>query len=119
MSTLSLRLPESIHQKLGQLAEQEGISINQLINSAVAEKLSALLTEKYLAERAHRGDRAKFNAVLARIPDVPPLPGDELPSFARDSVDDEGLANQALQRTGPPRGGRRRGGASRRRRPRR
>jgi predicted HicB family RNase H-like nuclease len=57
MSTLSLRLPESIHEKLGQLAKREGISINQLINSAVAEKLAALLTEQYLEERARRGDR--------------------------------------------------------------
>ena len=47
MSVLSLRLPESIHEKLGQLAEREGISISQLINSAVAEKLAALLTGQY------------------------------------------------------------------------
>jgi predicted DNA-binding protein len=80
MSTLSLRLPESIHEKLGELAEREGISINQLINSAIAEKLAALLTEHYLAERATRADRSRFEAVLARIPDVPALTGDELPS---------------------------------------
>jgi hypothetical protein len=98
MSTLSLRLPESIHQKLGELAEREGISINQLINSAVAEKLAALLTEQYLAERAARADRSKFEAVLAKIPDVPPLAGDELPA--------EGVRlkkpAKALQRTGTP-----------------
>jgi hypothetical protein len=68
MSTLSLRLPESIHEQLGQLAKREGISINQLINSAVAEKLAALLTEQYLQERAQRADRSKFESVLARIP---------------------------------------------------
>jgi predicted transcriptional regulator len=79
MSTLSLRLPESIHQKLGEVAEKEGISINQLINSAVAEKLSALLTEQYLSERASRGDRKAFDAVLAKIPNAPAAPGDELP----------------------------------------
>jgi hypothetical protein len=96
MSTLSLRLPESIHEKLGQLAKREGISINQLINSAVAEKLAALLTEQYLEERAQRADRSKFEAVLARIPNVPPTPGDELPS----SLEAKKPANQqALQRT--------------------
>ena len=95
MSTLSLRLPESIHEKLGQLAKREGISINQLINSAVAEKLAALLTEQYLEERAQRADRSKFEAVLARIPDVPPAPGDELPS----SFKAKKPANKALQRT--------------------
>ncbi len=80
MSTLSLRLPESMHRKLGELASQEGISINQLINSAVAEKVAALMTEEYLDERARRGSRSKFEAVLAKIPDRPPTAGDELPS---------------------------------------
>lgn len=115
MSTLSLRLPESIHEKLGELAEREGISINQMINSAVAEKLAALLTEQYLAERAARADRSKFDAVLAKVPDVPPLPGDELHSFG---VTPETPANKALQRTGTPRKSSK-DGRSGRRRPRR
>ena len=96
MSTLSLRLPASIHEKLGQLAKQEGISINQLINSAVAEKLAALLTERYLEERAGRADRSKFDAVLAKIPDVAPISGDELPPARRAKGKP---ANKALQRT--------------------
>ena len=70
MGALSLRLPESLHQKLGELAEREGISINQLITSAVAEKMSALMTEEYLAGRAKRASRRKFDAVLAKVPDV-------------------------------------------------
>lgn len=115
MSTLSLRLPESIHQKLGELAEREGISINQLINSAVAEKLAALLTEQYLAERAARADRSKFEAVLAKIPDVPPLPGDEVPA---EGISPKRPANKALQRTGTPRESEK-DRRSRRRRPRR
>ena len=52
MGALSLRLPESLHRKLGEVAEREGVSINQLISSAVAEKMSALMTEEYLAARA-------------------------------------------------------------------
>jgi hypothetical protein len=48
MSTLSLRLPESLHRQFGELAEREGVSIDQLISSAVAEKMTALLTEEYL-----------------------------------------------------------------------
>jgi hypothetical protein len=78
MSTLSLRLPESIHRKLAEVAEREGISINQMINSAVAEKLAALMTEEYLAARAARGTERKFKAVLAKVRDIPPDPGDEL-----------------------------------------
>ena len=78
MSTLSLRLPESLHNQLRRLAKQEGISINQLVASAAAEKVAALMTEQYLEERAGRGNREKFRAVLARIPDVVPLPEDAL-----------------------------------------
>lgn len=78
MSTLSLRLPESLHNQLRHLAKQEGISINQLVASAAAEKVAALMTEQYLEERARRGSREKFRAVLAKIPDVAPLPEDAL-----------------------------------------
>lgn len=76
MSTLSLRLPNSLHQQLRKLAEAEGISINQLVATAAAEKVSALMTVKYLEDRAARGDRAKFDAVLAKVPDVPAAEGD-------------------------------------------
>ena len=76
MSTLSLRLPESLHKKVKELAAQDDISINQFIATAVAEKMSALLTSEYLAERARRGSRAKFDRVLARVPDVEPDAGE-------------------------------------------
>lgn len=78
MSTLSLRLPDSLHKRVRELVKQEGISINQFISSAVAEKLAALMTVEYLEERAKRGSLEKFLAVLAKVPDVPPEPGDEL-----------------------------------------
>jgi hypothetical protein len=79
MSTLSLRLPESIHRHLKTLAEREGISINQLVNSAVAEKLAALMTEEYLQARADRGSRRKLRSVLAKVPDVEPEKKDQVP----------------------------------------
>lgn len=79
MSTMSLRLPESLHEKVREVAEREGVSMNQLVTLAVAEKLSALLTEEYILSRAARGDIEKFRRVLAKVPDEPPLPGDELP----------------------------------------
>lgn len=50
-----------------EVAQQEGVSINQLINSAVAEKLAALMTEKYFKERLARADRKKVEAVLGKI----------------------------------------------------
>jgi predicted transcriptional regulator len=77
-TTLSLRLPNSIHKQLKQCAEQDGISMNQFIATAVAEKLASLATMEYLEQRAQRGNRDKFNAVLAKVPDVEPEEGDEL-----------------------------------------
>jgi len=55
-----------------ELAEREGISINQFIATAVAEKLAALMTEEYLEGRAQHGSRAKYKTALARVPDVEP-----------------------------------------------
>jgi hypothetical protein len=80
VSTLSLRLPESIHRTLAELAKREGISINQLINSAVAEKLAALMTEEYLEQRAKRGSRRRFAKALAKVADIEPDDIDRLRS---------------------------------------
>lgn len=72
MTTISLRLPDSLHRMARDLAKEEGISMNQLIALALAEKLSALMTESYLEERAQRGDRAKFLTAMGKVADVPP-----------------------------------------------
>lgn len=77
MSTISLRLPESLHKQARELAAQEGISINQLIATSLAEKMAALMTGEYLAERAERGSRRKFDRVLKKVRDRPPAAGDE------------------------------------------
>jgi hypothetical protein len=65
MSALSLRLPHSLHERARTLARRERISINQLIATALAEKMSSLLTEEYFRERGKRASRAKFVAALA------------------------------------------------------
>jgi uncharacterized protein (DUF1778 family) len=78
MSTISLRLPDSLHKQIRKLADAEGISINQFISTAAAEKLAALMTVEYLEERAKRGSREKFEAALARLPDVEPEDHDRL-----------------------------------------
>ena len=48
MSALNLRLPDSIHRHIKEIAKREGVSINQFISTAVSEKVSAILTEEYL-----------------------------------------------------------------------
>lgn len=78
MSTISLRLPDSLHRQIRELAARDGISINQFISTAAAEKLAALMTVEYLEERAKRGSREKFEAALARVPDVEPEDYDKL-----------------------------------------
>ena len=78
MSTLSIRLPDSLHKRIKQMAKAERISMNQFITLAVAEKMSALATVEYLKERAKRGSRQKFEAVLANVPDVEPEEYDKL-----------------------------------------
>jgi hypothetical protein len=79
MSNLSLRLPDSLHRKIRELAEQDDVSINQFIATAVAEKAAALLTVEYLEDRGRRADPTLVDRMLSRVPDVPPAPGDELP----------------------------------------
>jgi predicted transcriptional regulator len=68
MTTISVRLPDSTHLRLKAWAQQDKLSINQLIATAVAEKLAALATVDAIAVRAERASLAKFNAALAQVP---------------------------------------------------
>jgi hypothetical protein len=83
-SNFALRLQPSLLDEARKLAESEGVALNQLINVAVAEKISALRTESYIAERAARADVGKALAVLRRAGvGRPPIEGDELPKRRR------------------------------------
>jgi len=83
MSSLSLRLPESLHRRLRELAQRDDISINQFIATAVAEKAAALLTVEYLEARGQQANSKLVDRVLSRVPDVPPVVGDEIPAPMR------------------------------------
>jgi predicted transcriptional regulator len=72
MTTMSVRLPKSLHKRLKELADQDGVSMNQFITLALTEKMSALLTVDYLKERAKQGSRQRFEAVLAKVADIEP-----------------------------------------------
>ena len=78
MTTISLRLPDSLHETARELAKREHVSINQLITLALAEKISALMTEDYLKQRAQRGTREKFEDALSKVADVEPVEEDRL-----------------------------------------
>jgi HicB-like protein involved in pilus formation len=79
-SNFALRLQPSLLEELRKAAEMEGVALNQLINVAVAEKVSALRTEEYFRERGRRADRTETLRILGRAGQGnPPMEGDELP----------------------------------------
>ena len=73
MSTLSVEIPTSIHRQAQRFAEQEGITLSQLVSSAVGEKLSALEAMEMLEERARKGENVVIDSILAKIPPNEPL----------------------------------------------
>ena len=85
-SNFALRLLPSLLEELRKAAASEGVALNQLINVAVAEKVSALRTREYFEERSRGADREKALKVLKKAGgDHPPVKGDELP-VARESA---------------------------------
>lgn len=83
-STYPLRLPVSIKSEAEKLAASEGTSLNQFVATAVAEKVAALRTASYFAERRGRADWAAFDRLMARSTGEPPRAGDELPADGGD-----------------------------------
>ncbi len=80
-SNFALRLQPSLMEEAKKLAKAEGVAVNQLINVAIAEKVSALRTEEYFAERAAQGDIKKALRILKRAgKGKTPVHGDELPA---------------------------------------
>ncbi len=78
MSTLSLRIPDSLHDQIKKLAKQDGISINQFISSAAAEKMSVLMIVEYFEKRAKQSSKAKLRKALSKIKDTKPEEFDRL-----------------------------------------
>lgn len=79
LNNYALRLQASLLNELRVVVEEEGTTLNQFINVAVAEKLAALRTERYFQERAARASRADFLAILEKAGSATPIAGDELP----------------------------------------
>ncbi|MEW5766149.1 MAG: toxin-antitoxin system HicB family antitoxin [bacterium] len=77
MSTLSLRLPDSLHEIACELVKKDHVSINQFISTALAEKVSALITGEYFEKRAKRS-RKKFEKAMAKVADIEPEEYDKL-----------------------------------------
>lgn len=80
MTALTVRLPNSVHQKVRELAERDDISVNQFIAAAVSEKMASVMTLDYLKAEAAKGNRKDFDRFLAMVPEAPVVYGDELPA---------------------------------------
>lgn len=80
MSTVRVTIPESLYQTVCGLAQHEHVSVNHFFALALAEKVSALMTEDYLEQRAKRGSKAKFEQAMAKVARIePPEEEDRFP----------------------------------------
>ncbi len=77
MGAFTVRLPNSLHHKIEELAKADGLSVNQFMVTA-AEKMAALLSEDYLAQEAKQSKRADFEKVLKAVPHIEPEEHDRL-----------------------------------------
>ena len=80
MTALTVRLPNSVHESIKLLARRDGISVNQFIASAAAEKMAAFQTLDYLRREAALGKREDFEQFLKSVPNIPAQAGDEMPA---------------------------------------
>ena len=78
-AVIQLRLPHSIKAAVVRLAKQDGVSMNQMIATAVAEKVAVLEAATFFEDRAKRGDYAAVDRIMNRTGGEPPRAGDELP----------------------------------------
>jgi predicted DNA-binding ribbon-helix-helix protein len=79
MTAITIRLPNSVHQKIKELAARDDVSVNQFIASAASEKMASVMTLDFLKAEATKGKRSDFDHYLSMVPDVPAQVGDELP----------------------------------------
>ncbi len=108
-SNFALRLQPSLLEEARKMAEEEGVALNQLINVAVAEKLSELRTKAFFRERAGRANVPEAIALLARIGKRnPPAKGDELPQPEKLHCSEVGHQTSAKYGATKPRPGSRR-----------
>jgi hypothetical protein len=80
MKTIHAQVPDPLVKQVEELAAQEKVSVDQLVSIALAYQVSAWRTRDTVAVRAKRGNWEKFDRVMAKVRDVPPLPWDEKPA---------------------------------------
>ena len=78
MSILEAQVPDLLLQQVRELATKQKVSVDQVVSSALAAQVSAHSTRESAASRAQRVHWPKVDEILSRVPDVQPLPGDEM-----------------------------------------
>src|SRR5580704_345570 len=78
MTTMNVKLPDSLVKQAQEMAEKEEVTLDQLVSSALAEKVAAWKTVGYLQARAARGDREKFEKAMSKVPVLEPDERDRL-----------------------------------------
>lgn len=77
-STYPLRLPRSVKAEVERRAKADGISVNQFVATAVAEKLAVMNTEAFFAERRTRANFPAFDRLMRRKRGEAPQPDDKI-----------------------------------------
>ena len=77
MSTLEVKIPDLLLKQVNEVAAKENVSVDQIVSIALAAQVSASQARESISSRAKRVDWAKVDEVLARVPEIPPAPGDE------------------------------------------
>jgi len=78
MSNLNVNLPDSLRRRAATLAAEDGVSLDQFVATALAEKVAVIDADTYIRDQAARGSREKFERVLAKVPDIEPENQDRL-----------------------------------------
>ena len=78
MTTMNIKVPDSLVKQAQEMAEKEDVTLDQLVSSALAEKVAAWKTVVYLEDRGARGNRGRFEKAMAKVPDVEPDERDRL-----------------------------------------
>jgi hypothetical protein len=79
MTKIEANVPDYLAKQAFAVAEREKVPVDQIIALALSAQLAAWNGSDDMATRAKRANRADFDRFLAEVPDVPPMPGDELP----------------------------------------
>jgi len=79
MKAIELRMPDEVHQKLSKMAAHEHQPVDAFALRKLEELIRAVDSFSELERRAQQGSREKLEAAMAKVPNVPPMPGDELP----------------------------------------